>query len=83
MQQRCGLSALPGVANFVLCFAPPDGPDAAEVVKRCRADGLFIRDVGNMGAQLGDRALRIAVKDAATNRRIVNVLAHVICGTGL
>jgi len=73
-----GLSVVPGVANFLLAFLPPEGPAAAEVVRRCSSRGLFVRDASPMGTCLGDRAIRIAVKDAATNVRIVAILRDAI-----
>ncbi|HVM60824.1 MAG TPA: aminotransferase class I/II-fold pyridoxal phosphate-dependent enzyme [Verrucomicrobiae bacterium] len=73
-----GFTVFPGVANFLLCQLPPDGPDAAAVVHRCRSRGLFVRDASKMSAHLGDRAIRIAVKDAATNQRIVAILESVL-----
>jgi histidinol-phosphate/aromatic aminotransferase/cobyric acid decarboxylase-like protein len=69
---------LPGVANFLLCHLPDDGPDAATVVKRCRARGLYLRDAGAMGRSLGKHALRIAVKDGETNRRMVETIERVL-----
>ncbi|MFM8470175.1 MAG: aminotransferase class I/II-fold pyridoxal phosphate-dependent enzyme [Limisphaerales bacterium] len=69
-----GLRVVPGIANFVLCELPAAGPNAATVVTRCRERGLFLRDASVMGASLGRRSLRIAVKDAATNARMVEVL---------
>lgn len=76
---RCaGWDIVPGCANFLLCLLSESGPTAAELVQRCRADGLFLRDVGGMGRNLGARALRIAVKDAATNARMVAVLQAVL-----
>ena len=73
-----GLLSVPGIANFLLCQLPPQGMDAATVVERCRQRGLFLRDAGAMGTQLGSHALRIAVKDAATNRRMVEILSEVL-----
>lgn len=61
--------------NWLLCHLPTDGPTAAEVVAHCRAYNVFLRDTASMGSTLGQHTLRIAVKDAATNRRIVEVLA--------
>jgi histidinol-phosphate/aromatic aminotransferase/cobyric acid decarboxylase-like protein len=69
-----GWNIVPGCANFVLCLLPEDGPDAASVVRRCRAHGLFLRDAGIMGRHLGRHALRIAVKDLATQRRMIGIL---------
>lgn len=77
LQMMTPLEVVPGVANFLLCHLPPGGPDAATVVQDCRASGLFLRDVASMGSQLGHRAVRIAVKDGATNRQIVTTLAAI------
>ena len=70
-----GWEIIPGIANFVLCHLPSNGPTAAAVVKRCREHGLFLRDAAAMGSQLGTHALRIAVKDAASNHRIIELLS--------
>jgi histidinol-phosphate/aromatic aminotransferase/cobyric acid decarboxylase-like protein/N-acyl-L-homoserine lactone synthetase len=71
------LQIMPGVANFVLVHLPQDGPDASFVVERCRKRGLFLRDAGGMGRDLGRYALRIAVKDAETQQRMLGILAGV------
>jgi histidinol-phosphate/aromatic aminotransferase/cobyric acid decarboxylase-like protein len=68
---------IPGVTNFVLCHLPENGPDADTVIARCRERGLFLRNVATMGTSFGNRALRIAVKDAVTNRRMVEILREV------
>jgi histidinol-phosphate/aromatic aminotransferase/cobyric acid decarboxylase-like protein len=65
---------IPGSANFLLCHLGDDMPAAADVVARCREQGLFIRDASTMGASLGKRAIRIAVKDRETNRRMIEIL---------
>jgi histidinol-phosphate/aromatic aminotransferase/cobyric acid decarboxylase-like protein len=65
---------MPGVANFILCHLPESGPDADTVIARCRAQGLFLRNVASMGTVFDNRALRLAVKDADTNRRMVEIL---------
>jgi histidinol-phosphate/aromatic aminotransferase/cobyric acid decarboxylase-like protein len=69
---------VPSVTNFLLCHLPAEGPDAATVIARCRERGLFLRDAATMGSQLGERAIRVAVKDAATNRRMVRILGEVL-----
>ena len=71
-------TVIPGVANFLLCHLPESGPDAAEVIARCRERGLFLRDVSAMRSQLDDRTVRLAVKDAQTNQRIIKVLSEVL-----
>ena len=68
---------IPSVTNFILCHITENGPDAETVVARCRERGLFLRNVASMGTVLGNRAIRIAVKDAATNRRMVEILFEV------
>lgn len=73
-----GLTVFPGVANFLLCQLPANGPEAAAVVQRCRTRGLFLRDASAMSARLGPRAIRLAVKDAATNRRMVGILKAIL-----
>jgi len=77
---RLGLTTIPGIANFLLCQLPPDGPTAATVVERCRQRGVFLRDACGMGSQLGNRALRIAVKEPETNHQIVAVLNEALKG---
>jgi histidinol-phosphate/aromatic aminotransferase/cobyric acid decarboxylase-like protein/GNAT superfamily N-acetyltransferase len=71
-----GLEIIPGRANFLLCHLPEDGPTAAEVIARCRAENLFIRDASTMGASLGHHAIRIAVKDRETQRRMTEILGR-------
>jgi len=71
------IDIIPSVANFLLCHLPEDGPTAADVVDRLRTHGLFIRDASNMGANLGEHAIRIAVKDRQTQDRIAVILRNV------
>jgi histidinol-phosphate/aromatic aminotransferase/cobyric acid decarboxylase-like protein len=68
---------IPSVTNFVLCHLPENGPDADTVIARCRERGLFLRNVATMGTCFGNRAVRIAVKDAETNRRMSGILGSV------
>ncbi len=76
LSEKTDLEVLPGAANFLLCHLPPEGPAAAEVIALCRRRGLFLRDAGSMGTRLGRHTLRIAVKDAETNRKLVEILAE-------
>ena len=69
-----GLDVLAGATNSVLCHLPDGGPTAAEVAALCRERDLFIRDAGATSRALGDRVLRVAVKDGDTNRRIVDLM---------
>ena len=72
-----GWDVLPGIANFLLCHLPENSPDADTVVRLARSEGLFLRDAVRMGARLGSHTIRIAVKDAATNARMVQILRAV------
>ena len=72
--QNLGWEVNSGVANFVLCELPQNGPTAAEVVARARELNLFIRNASTMGDRFGNRAIRIAVKDRETNQRMIEIL---------
>ncbi|MBL4771782.1 MAG: histidinol-phosphate aminotransferase family protein, partial [Planctomycetes bacterium] len=67
-----GLDVVRGVANFMLCHLPQTAPTAATLVAELQRDGIFIRDVPNMGQRLGDRTIRIAVKDRESNQRVLD-----------
>ena len=78
---RAGLAAIPGLrprdgaANFVFCEL--DEPlDADTIREGCAARGLFVRAFP-ADARLRDRALRIAVKDATTQGRMLQIIAEV------
>jgi histidinol-phosphate/aromatic aminotransferase/cobyric acid decarboxylase-like protein len=73
-----GWQVVPGVANFLLSHLPEDGPTAGDIVKRCRSSHLFLRDASPMGARLGVHALRVAVKDAETNARMLDILRRIV-----
>jgi histidinol-phosphate/aromatic aminotransferase/cobyric acid decarboxylase-like protein len=75
---RLGVHVVPGVANFSLCHLPAEGPDASELVSAARGRGLFLREIGGMGRALGPDTFRIAVKDGATNVRMLKILAGIL-----
>lgn len=68
-----GWKVLPSVANFLLCELP-GGMDASELVDYCRGEGLYLRDPGSMGSASSRQLIRIAVKDADTNERMLGIL---------
>ena len=77
------IEVTPGVANYLLCQLPADGPTAKMVIERCRRDNLFFRDASATSASLGPWSVRVAVKDATTNRRMVGILGRALnegCG---
>ena len=73
-----GLEVVPGRANFLLAHLPPDAPDAETLITRCRDRGLFLRNAAGMGTDLGDRAIRVAVKDATTQHRMSEIISAVL-----
>lgn len=78
--RQLGWDVLPGCANFLLCRLPDHAAPAAELIAACRERDLFLRDVSSMSPRFDDRTLRIAVKDAATNERMLDILRRVtIC----
>ncbi|MBI1756389.1 MAG: histidinol-phosphate aminotransferase family protein [Fimbriimonas ginsengisoli] len=69
-----GLAVYPGSANFVLVEVVTPDLNASELCRRTAAHGVAIRDCGSMGRQLGERFVRIAIKSAADNERILEAV---------
>jgi histidinol-phosphate/aromatic aminotransferase/cobyric acid decarboxylase-like protein len=77
--RRIGVREIvPGDANFVMFHLEPEHPTAAAVVSQCKRRGVFLRDVSSMGSAVGERALRIAVKNRETNAAIIDALEKVL-----
>lgn len=72
-------TVIAGVINAVLCLMPSSMPPASAVAAACRARGLYVRQ-WPAESTLGPRAIRVAVKDADTNTRILEILADVLRG---
>jgi len=64
----------PGAANWLLCYLPLSGPDAAEIRARCRELNVFVRNAASISELFGTHTLRIAVKDRVSNQCIVKAL---------
>jgi histidinol-phosphate/aromatic aminotransferase/cobyric acid decarboxylase-like protein len=67
-----------GLGNYVLFHLPTDGHTAGDVVQRCRTRNLYLRDAGVTSPSMGRYSLRAAVKDEATQRRMLEILASVL-----
>jgi len=78
LRDRLGFSAVPSKANFLLCHVPEHGPAAAEICSSARNMGVYLRNAGDISPVLGERALRIAVKDKAKNERLLAVLQNIL-----
>jgi histidinol-phosphate/aromatic aminotransferase/cobyric acid decarboxylase-like protein len=66
-----------GVANFLLIYLP-DHVQKDPFLAACQRYGLYLRDASSMGKPLGPKAIRIAVKDDATMRKMVSILEKVL-----
>ena len=81
--KELGWRVIPGIANFLLCELPNDGPSAAEITRAAQSRGLFLRDAGAMGSRMGTHVLRTAVKDAVTNHRMLGILHEIVTESAL
>jgi histidinol-phosphate/aromatic aminotransferase/cobyric acid decarboxylase-like protein/N-acyl-L-homoserine lactone synthetase len=75
---NAGLEFIPSIANFVLCHLPETGKNAKKIIEVSKEHGLFLRNANSMGTQIGEYAIRIAVKDSKTNSRMVEILKQVL-----
>lgn len=67
-----GLRTFPSTTNFLLFTT--DHLPAADLVARCRTHGVYLRDCASLSPRFGTRFLRTAVKDPASNARILTAL---------
>lgn len=67
-----------GVANFILFYLPPNTLSTLELIEACKSKGLYLRDVSNMGKNIKQNAVRIAVKDRITNQRMLAIIKESI-----
>ena len=80
------LAALPGLrplgsaANYLLVALEPPGPPADRLYAALAQRGILVRHCGSFG--LGQRYVRVAVRPADENRRLVTVLAELLGHTG-
>ncbi len=76
--RRLSMTVWPGAANFLLCRLPAHALPVFKFLARCREQGLFLRDVSTMTSRLevNTGLFRVAVKDANTNRKIVDIIRH-------
>jgi histidinol-phosphate/aromatic aminotransferase/cobyric acid decarboxylase-like protein len=66
---------VPGNINSILCEF--DESFALNgFLEKCRNQDLFLREVANMGSDWGVNAVRISVKDDATNKRMLSIIDH-------
>ena len=76
--QKLGITDIvDGVANFILFYLPDHFPPIDEFLESCKGKNLFLRNVSNMGNNIGNNAVRIAVKDNETNNKMVAIISNV------
>ena len=66
------------LVNFCMFFLHRDGPTAKAFVTACQKHGLYLRDLYPTSPCLGRYAVRMAIKDEATNIDILKIIAHVL-----
>ena len=76
-QALSGCAVEESVANWLLLYLPASGPRATQLCAASAARGLFLRDLAPTTTRFGTHAVRIAVKDAVTNQRIVAQLTEI------
>lgn len=69
-----GLRVHPSCANFLLVESLEPGRGAGEIVARCAEESVHLRDCTSMSRRDFRRYFRVAVKDEASNRRIVQAV---------
>ena len=64
---------VPSVANFVMFHFKNEKLSASALVNECRKKKLYLRDISGMGSSLNDNAIRMAVKDLSTNKKMIKI----------
>ncbi|HEX9778988.1 MAG TPA: threonine-phosphate decarboxylase CobD [Geopsychrobacteraceae bacterium] len=79
--ERLSVKVFPSHANYLLLRVPRDWPGAATLCARLREQGLLLRNCADF-ASLDDRYLRVAVRGAEENRRLLAALAEAAARRG-
>ncbi|MBM7867217.1 threonine-phosphate decarboxylase [Heliobacterium gestii] len=77
-----GLSPLPSAANFLLLRIEESGLSSTEWTKRLRRRGILVRNC-NTFLSLGERYLRLAVRDRAATNRLIDAMRAVLAEEGM
>jgi threonine-phosphate decarboxylase len=71
--ERLGWRVFAGEANYLLCRLPESWPQAAEIVRLLRQEGLLLRNCGDF-SPLDQAYLRLAVLGQDQNQRLLSAL---------
>jgi threonine-phosphate decarboxylase len=77
---KLGCTVSPSVVNYLLCRLPATAPSAPELAAALRPQGILVRTCTDF-AGLDERYLRLAVRSAADNRRLLGELGKLLRGT--
>tara|TARA_Y100000994_G_scaffold195839_1_gene165443 strand:- start:456 stop:1586 length:1131 start_codon:yes stop_codon:yes gene_type:complete len=69
---------IPGIANFIMFHVSNDKFSASRIVNECKKKKLYLRDLSVMGASFEDNAIRMAVKDIDTNKKMIQTFGEII-----
>ncbi len=69
---------IPGIANFIMFHIRNDKYSASRIVNECKKQKLYLRDLSGMGASFEDNAIRMAVKDINTNKKMIKIFRECI-----
>ncbi len=72
-----GFKVYDSVLNLLLVELPK-GKSARKIIEKLREKNIYVRDCSSMGKHFGDSFLRITVKSAETNDRIVQALKNIL-----
>lgn len=78
LQKIKGLKIYDSVANYVLVELLDSQVKAGWLVNRLRKQTIFIRDCNSMSSQFENRFIRITVKEAKTNKKIIEAIKKAI-----
>jgi threonine-phosphate decarboxylase len=74
---KLGCKVYPSVANYLLCRLPDSAPPATTIAAALRLQGILIRTCTDF-AGLDDRHVRLAVRRAVDNRRLLAELGKLL-----
>lgn len=78
LTQVQSIDVLPSVGNFFLIYLKEKRLSAETITKQLRTKDIYLRDCSSMSPQMKDDYIRIAVKDAKTNQRVIRALKKLL-----
>ena len=69
---------IPGIANFIMFHLSNEKCSASQIINECKKKKLYLRDLSGIGASINDNAIRMAVKDKNTNKKMIKIFQESI-----